>query len=139
MSQERWPTFQEVVDTVVAVMNASVPTMSMYRDRQNGYPLTRLDVIDPSKQRLHSDARKLVVYILREHICVKPDALTTRRQTWRELNRLVGKKHSFSLHAKALDLLETQPEFDTLYRSTISDLLHRDYTLCALPEDPKAA
>lgn len=104
--------------------------MSLYRDRQNGWPMTPEDILDKSNQRMHADARHMVTYIMLEHVCedVGVERLKlTRRGLAAQMKRDEKPvRHSYDI---AKHLLSESRDFREAYSLTIDHLLSENYTL----------
>lgn len=134
----RWPSLKEVASVVVQVMNDRVPTMSMYCGRQSGWPMTIEDILEPSNQRIHADARHLVTLIMLDNV-LEEKGMERKRIPKRKLARMMD-RDEFSVRNSemvARNLLTDVQDYRDLLTESLGRIKAVGFTLIESSATPK--
>lgn len=115
---------------VVRVFNEMVPASSLYRGRQNGWPMTIDDIMEPSKERIHGDARHMVTIIMLDNVC-EDRGVERRKYAKCKVAELMDRGENTVRNSEAVArfLIQHSPDYARAYQRTLNELAEQGFTL----------
>lgn len=129
----QWPELEDVAGFVVRTFNDRAPQVPAYSGpNMRGWPMSKTDLVGRSQEYIINDARSLFCTIIARHVKACCEGRIRGRVGSRAVARFLGKHHSVIVRSRrrAEGLIETDPAFREIYRSTLASIMEGGWTLC---------